>query len=222
VTFVLLLLGHGPLFALSTPTLAQGAIELDMAAMTQERALMLGAMGVYGVTPNLQLSLAMPLHVHALRDGAAPLVRGAAAMPGDSSIEALVGWRWLHLSTGVARRIESTVFAGGGASLADERAKALGAAAFGLIFRWFDAWGGGGFELGGQGAFGSVALGPRLFGRSVDVRLFGEVVGNESGLEAGPSALVLVGDWTLAAGALVPLEGREPTRIAVSIGRYVF
>jgi hypothetical protein len=226
VGFLILLLGHGPLFGLATPTMPEGALELDVGAMAhssqQASALMLGATGVYGITSNLQISVALPIHLHELDDTSAPLARGAAPMPGDSSLEALVGWRFLHWQPAVARRIEATVFAGGGAELAPTRAKLLSAVAAGFVDRRFDIWLGAGYEANGQGAFGSLSLGPRLYGGAVDVRLFGELALHEDAIAAGPSLVVLAGDWTFQAGALFPAAGSEPLRVALTVGRYVF
>jgi hypothetical protein len=226
VGVLILLLGHGPLFGLATPTQAEGALELDVGAMAhaspQASALMLGAMGVYGFTSNLQLSVALPLHLHELDDSTAPLARGAAAMPGDSSAEALIGWRFAHWQPAVARRLEATLFAGGGAALEHTRGKALAAIAAGFVDRRFDVWLGAGYEAFGQGAFGSLSLGPRLYGGAIDVRLFGELTAHQAAAAAGPSLVVLFGDWTFAAGALVPIAGSEPMRFALTVGRYVF
>jgi hypothetical protein len=57
--------GHGAVYGLSTPTLGRGGWSLDIAGMGRvvrgETALMSRVMLAYGITEDLQLSVALPM-----------------------------------------------------------------------------------------------------------------------------------------------------------------
>jgi hypothetical protein len=225
--------GHGPLFGLSTPTVVEGAVELDASAMSHTTSgtstLMLDGMVAYGLTPYLQASLSLPLHLHRFDD--APAVasppRGAGAMPGDGSAEALVSWRFLHFEPAVAERFEATVSGGASISPIDERFDATGALAAGVLTRRFDLWLGAGYQPLRGDAFWSAVSGLRVLRQVVDLRLFGEAVGVNRSIAAGPSLVLLVRQWAFAVGALLPVRDTSarapaPMQVALNVGGYIF
>src|ERR1700694_3841701 len=59
--------GHGPVYALSTPPLPQGAWSLDIGAMywrSAHQAAMVRPMLGYGITPDLELTLSVPVPIY--------------------------------------------------------------------------------------------------------------------------------------------------------------
>lgn len=145
--------GHGPVFGLATPTLPQGAWNVDvtlMSAAREGRAVMTRLTGRYGLTPNLQLNLSVPGR---LRDAGAPLHTRVGTMMGSvGDAEFSVFWRPHVQYPGVGKRFETTVIVGGLYPLIDERAGlAVGpgfhmAAVTGYASRTIYAWGGGGYQ----------------------------------------------------------------------------
>lgn len=106
--------GHGPVFGLATPTLGEGAWSLDVGAMGRfggdNRALLRPMLG-YGVTPDLQLSLSVPMPLYS-RKGSIPPARMMGMMPATPDVEALLGWRFARKGNAVGSRIESTAYLG--------------------------------------------------------------------------------------------------------------
>jgi len=106
--------GHGPAFALATPTLGQGQWSSDTAAMSTKNslgtALMYRELVGYGITPDLQANLSVPL---AQNNGDAFMSRSIEGMMGtDKDIEGSLLWRFQRNATGVGERYESSLFAG--------------------------------------------------------------------------------------------------------------
>ena len=106
--------GHGPAFALATPTLGQGQWSSDTAFMSLENSLGTGIMYRelvgYGITPDLQASLSLPL-----TQGSMPafMSRSAEGMMGtDKDIEGSLLWRFQRNAPAVGERYESSLFVG--------------------------------------------------------------------------------------------------------------
>lgn len=149
--------GHGPAFGYSTATLPLGVMSVETALMWRSGVWMIGPRLTYGLNPNLQISVSAPFH---LNHGEHPTGRFTAMMPGIPEVEMLVGWRFLHSSTGIGTRNEATLYAGGGATTqhlprADGRPlqrepSIYVAAALGHVARSYDVWAGAGYQRYGQ------------------------------------------------------------------------
>lgn len=106
--------GHGPVFALSTPTLRKGGWSLDAGFMGQivgeHEMAMFRPMLSYGVTENLQLSASLPVPLYTSQGMASSRV--ATRMPATPDAEVTVGWRFQRRELGVGSRYETTAFLG--------------------------------------------------------------------------------------------------------------
>jgi hypothetical protein len=105
--------GHGPVFALATPTSPQGGFSLDLSVRGRSGDLgvvpmLRGTLG-YGITENLKVSVSAPVLLKT--DYLSP-ARGSAFSPMNSGYEGLVTWRFIRQDTGVGARIESTLIGG--------------------------------------------------------------------------------------------------------------
>ena len=104
--------GHGPIFGLATPTLAEGQWSSDTAAMSlateQDTTVMLREMLGYGITPDLQFSLSFPIGP---TDDLAmpPNTRSGSMMAGFGDLEAGLLWRFQRVAPDVGKRRESTL-----------------------------------------------------------------------------------------------------------------
>lgn len=108
--------GHGPVYGLATPTLGEGGWSLDVAAMGKlgggdDDRVMLRPMVGYGITPDLQLSLSIPVPLYS-RAGSVPAPRMMAMMPAPPDDEVLLAWRFARKDNAVGSRIESTAILG--------------------------------------------------------------------------------------------------------------
>ncbi|MHB8735523.1 MAG: hypothetical protein ACYC6M_09500 [Terriglobales bacterium] len=105
--------GHGPVFALATPTNARGGWSLDWGAMARfgdgGTASMARAMLGYGLTEHLQVSFSAPV---IFGRAALPPTRLTAMMPTSPDFEGLVAWRFQTHAPRVGTRFESTAYAG--------------------------------------------------------------------------------------------------------------
>lgn len=195
--------GHGPIYGLSTPTLARGGWSLDVATMARwgegdARSVMLRPMLAYGITEDVQLSVSFPL---SLSDAEGlPTARGATRMPTTRDVEALVAWRFHRRATGIGSRFESTAYLG--ADLPTDRVRGgigtapglYGALVTGYASRSVYAWAGGSYwtqrtrageDRLGDTAMYSLVLGyrPPVFRKELphpDWRLFVEAVGERA------------------------------------------
>ncbi|GBD32570.1 MAG: hypothetical protein KatS3mg081_2503 [Gemmatimonadales bacterium] len=104
--------GHGPVFALSTPTLAQGGWSIDVTSMGRvagsDAIVMLRPMASYGITEDLQLSLSLPMPLYRSQ-GLRP-ERAASRMPANPDVELMLAWRFHRRGTAVGSRFESTAY----------------------------------------------------------------------------------------------------------------
>lgn len=105
--------GHGPVFALATPTNAKGVSNFDLSFMDRQgeggsSPMLRGLLG-YGVTENLQVNLSFPVVF-----GNQPLApaRFTGVMPMGTNAEGIAQWRFFRRDNGVGSRIESTAFGG--------------------------------------------------------------------------------------------------------------
>jgi len=145
--------GHGPVFGLATPTLPQGAWNVDvtmMSAARGERALMARQTTRYGLTPDLQLNLSVPFSIEEMSNP--PSTRIGTMMGGIGDAEASAIWRLQKMYPGVGQRFESSLLISGLYPVRGRRG-GLGigpgvhvAAVTGYASRTVYAWGGGGYQ----------------------------------------------------------------------------
>lgn len=145
--------GHGPVFGLATPTLPQGAWNVDGTAMSAargERGLMVRQTTRYGLTPHVQLNLSVPLTIRSM--SAPPHSRIGTMMGGMGDAEASALWRFHREYLGVGKRFESTLLF---SALYPTRGKRGGvdvgpgvhaAAVTGYASRTIYVWAGAGFQ----------------------------------------------------------------------------
>lgn len=145
--------GHGPVFGLQTPTLPQGAWNVDatlMSAAAGERAIMARQTTRYGATPHLQLNLSLPLMLK--RASNPPNTRVGTMMGGMGDIEASALWRVHRQYLGVGKRFESSLLLGALAPAYGRRGNvSIGpglhaGAVTGYVSRSVYAWVGGGVQ----------------------------------------------------------------------------
>ncbi len=105
--------GHGPVFAIATPTNVKGGWSLDLGTMDRIGTPDSGAMGramlSYGITPDIQLSVSGPAVFTA---APLPPARVTAMMPATADYEAIGAWRFQRRDFGVGSRIETTAYGG--------------------------------------------------------------------------------------------------------------
>lgn len=105
--------GHGPVFALATPTNAQGGWSLDLGLMSRfgraDTGAMFRGMLSYGVTEDLQAAVSFPAVFVSV-----PLApaRTTALMPATADFEAIVAWRFHRRGARIGTRLESTAYGG--------------------------------------------------------------------------------------------------------------
>lgn len=145
--------GHGPVFGLATPTLPQGAWNVDgtlMSAYRGERGLMVRQTTRYGLTPHVQLNFSLPVSIASI--AAPPRTRIGTMMGGIGDAEASVLWRFHRQYLGVGKRFESTLLISGLYPTREKRGSiSMGpgmhaAAVTGYASRTIYAWAGGGFQ----------------------------------------------------------------------------
>ncbi len=104
--------GHGPVFGLSTPTLAKGGWSVDvpfMGRVTSDGTMaMLRPMVSYGITEDWQFSASFPVPIYTT-EGLRP-TRATTRMPATPDIELTLGWRFQRKAVGVGARYESTAY----------------------------------------------------------------------------------------------------------------
>jgi hypothetical protein len=104
--------GHGPVFALATPTNPQGGFSFDTSFMGtyggDSGTMYRGTLG-YGITENLKVSLSAPL---LFQTDAFTGSRTAAFTPMGGDFEALGLWRFQRTDFGVGKRFETTAIGG--------------------------------------------------------------------------------------------------------------
>lgn len=103
--------GHGPAFALATPTLGEGQWSSDTAAMSMDTgagtAFMYREMVGYGIDPDLTATLSFPL---AQGNMPAAMPRTTEGMMGsDKDIEGSLLWRFQRNAPAVGERYESSL-----------------------------------------------------------------------------------------------------------------
>lgn len=104
--------GHGPVFALATPTNPQGGFNFDTSFMGRyggdSGTMYRGTLG-YGITENLKVSVSAPLIFQT--DTFVPS-RTAATTPMGGDFEGLGFWRFQRKDFGVGKRFETTAIGG--------------------------------------------------------------------------------------------------------------
>ena len=103
--------GHGPAFALATPTLGEGQWSSDTAVMSDRSgggtAIDYRELVGYGIGPDVQANLSVPLSQGNMPDG---ISRSSEGMMGSGKdIEGSVLWRFQRRATGVGERYESAL-----------------------------------------------------------------------------------------------------------------
>jgi hypothetical protein len=106
--------GHGPAFALATPTLGEGQWSSDTAVTSMDSgmgtALMYRELVGYGITPDLQVNLSVPL---AQSGDDVSMSRSVEGMMGtDKDVEGSLLWRFQRNAPAVGERYESSLFVG--------------------------------------------------------------------------------------------------------------
>jgi hypothetical protein len=104
--------GHGPVFALATPTAPTGGWSLDTSFMGRfgsgNGTMFRGTLG-YGITEDLKVSISAPLIFHS--EPFAPS-RTASTTPMGGDFEGLALWRIQRKDLGVGSRFETTAIGG--------------------------------------------------------------------------------------------------------------
>jgi hypothetical protein len=100
--------GHGPVFALATPTNSAGETSVDVTTYSRISSdgsdVGIRTMVTYGFTPHLQFSLAVPGSIVSTD------LPASRSMGGDA--EGTLGWRFHHRGPKVGTRFESTLYTG--------------------------------------------------------------------------------------------------------------
>ena len=149
--------GHGPMFGLATPTLAEGQWSSDTAVMSLatggDTAVMFREMLGYGITPDLQFSMSLPLGP---TDGLMmpPNTRTGAMMAGFGDLEAGLLWRFDRVAPDIGKRRESTLIVSVLAPAGDDQRRGIEVtpglhlgAVTGYVSRSTYWWLGGGAQL---------------------------------------------------------------------------
>lgn len=147
---------HGPAFGLATPTLGKGQWSSDTVGMaldtTAGASYMTREWVGYGITPDLQATLAFPLSPTIDKLASPPRTRFGSMMGAFGDVEGSLLWRFQRRATGIGSRFESTLMLGGSLPTEDKRG-GIGvgpavnvAAVTGYASRSVYAWLGGGFQ----------------------------------------------------------------------------
>lgn len=221
--------GHGPSFALATPTLGTGGWSSDTVFMrsTSDRGSIsaFGQMLGYGIKQDLQLNLKIPLAID--RTGLTPNARaGMMGAPGDAEAQLL--WRFHRRAPAVGTRRESTLHVGIGAPTRSRRGFRPGitlnaAVAAGYASRDHYWWLAGGYQRSltrdesrpGDLVYATAAYGYRpayfrLNDTAVDLRWFAEAVIESAGkdIRSGRQRAQTGGTRLLAGPTFLALSGR--------------
>jgi len=147
---------HGPAFGLATPTLGKGQWSSDtvgMALGTDEGTSYMTREWVgYGITPDLQATLAFPLSQTIDKLASPPRTRFGSMMGAYGDVEGSLLWRFQRRATGVDSRFGSTLMLGGSVPTEDKRGGGgVGTsvnvvAVTGYASRSVYAWLGGGYQ----------------------------------------------------------------------------
>lgn len=117
--------GHGPAFALATPTLGKGQWSSDTSVMsfdTEEgTSYMLREMIGYGISADLQAILTIPLDQGGDRLMGVPRTRPGAMMGSGRDVEASLLWRFDREAPAIGTRRESTLIVSAAAPTEDVR-----------------------------------------------------------------------------------------------------
>ncbi len=221
--------GHGPSFALATPTLGKGAWSSDTVFMRSTGGrgsrTLFGQMLGYGINQDLQFNLKLPLAID--RAGQTPLARsGMMGVPGDAEAQLL--WRFHRRAPSVGTRRESTLHVGVGAPTRNRRGFRPGptlnaAVATGYASRSHYWWLAGGYQRSlerennrqGDLVYATAAYGYRpthfrLHDTAVDLRWFVEAVLESTGkdVQSGQQREDTGGTRILAGPTFLALSGR--------------
>jgi hypothetical protein len=196
--------GHGPVFALATPTNPKGGFSFDTSFMGsyggESGAMYRGTLG-YGITENLKVSVSAPVLFQT--DSFTPS-RIAAFTPMGGDFEGLGLWRFQRTDFGIGKRFETTAIGGllvpgpqagsGPLEVIKRRPGALAGIVSGVTSRSHYVWAGATYQrYGGAGGgrrndllFYSFAYGYRPESwrkdNGWDWRIFGECTGERLGV----------------------------------------
>ena len=196
--------GHGPVFALATPTNPKGGFGFDTSFMGRygggSGSMFRGTLG-YGITENVKVSFSAPL---VFKSEPFTNSRTAAVTPMGGDFEALGLWRFHRNDFGVGARFESTAIGGlllpgpqadsGPLSGIRNRPGALVGIVSGVASRSHYVWGGTTYQRYGEAGgdrrpdllFYSFAYAYRPESwrkdQGWDWRIFGECTGERTGL----------------------------------------
>jgi len=148
--------GHGPAFALATPTLAEGGWSSDTMFMSTGApggtSTMAREMIGYGVTEDLEAVLTFPLSRVINSRGRASNLRSGAMGGSFTDVEASLLWRFHRRAPAVGTRFESTLLIGGAVPAESRRGPIANgpsvnlAAVTGYASRTFYGWVGAGVQ----------------------------------------------------------------------------
>lgn len=145
--------GHGPVFGLATPTLPKGAWNVDVTPMSveaQERASAMRGTIRFGMTPDIQLNLSVPVWLNTIPHP--PNTRVGTMMGGMGDAEFMVMWRAYKRYPGVGERFETTLLFSALVPVLDRRESVDVGPGFhlsgvtGYASRTVYAWGGAGYQ----------------------------------------------------------------------------
>lgn len=118
--------GHGPAFALATPTLGKGQWSSDTSAMTlatrEGTSYTFREMIGYGIHEDLQAILTLPLGRAGDRLRNSPRTRAGTMMGSGKDIEASLLWRWHRKAPAIGTRRESSLILSVAVPTEDRRA----------------------------------------------------------------------------------------------------
>ena len=238
--------GHGPVFALATPTNPKGGWSFDTNFMGRGGdgfgAMFRPSLG-YGVTENLKISASAPVVV---QTEPFAFSRMSAFTPMSGDFEALTIWRFHRQDTGVGSRFESAAI--GGVLLPGPQSPRSGPGALiggvtGIASRSHYAWGGATYQLYSAShgdrrpdlLFYSFAYAyrPPSWRRDSgwDWRIFGEMTGERTDpshqVFVGPTTLGVYKNYAVSAGVQFPvyqnassLHPRERVRFALNFAYF--
>lgn len=148
--------GHGPAFALATPTLGKGQWSSDTSAMSlatrEGTAHMFREMIGYGINEDLQAIITLPLGQAGDRLPHAPRTRAGTMMGSGKDVEASLLWRFHRHAPAIGTRRESSVILSVASATEDMRARTRigpsvhAGAVTGFASRETYWWFGGGYQ----------------------------------------------------------------------------
>lgn len=115
--------GHGPVYALATPTLGRGEVSFDAAFMTLRQedgsSPMLKYLWGYGITERVQFAISTHSPIDSAPQPAR--TRGSSMMQGNGDIEGFIYWRFYSNAFDIGKRFDITTYLSGTIPTEDTR-----------------------------------------------------------------------------------------------------